>query len=351
MINIIKPNANERSTYIVQISLTDEDELPVTPLTLVWTLRDAAGAVVNGRENVEVESPQSAVYITLSGDDLLIDGYFSGRRILSLEGTYNSTLANGVAIRAAAAFDVDRLSKIGAGSGSVAALIERLSMWFSDPSMDKVGPQVRVALINEAKKKVIAAAPRHFLHELDVVFPGLTLDAEGAYDLGLLADSVEHGNLSLDGVRLTDGKFCRLISFEEWRQAKNRSRTYTERNPVYWRRGSRIYVEPTGTTIDLHYQRKTEDLYLDDSDASKNVNCELAEELQDLMVEYAAYWGLMYTLQEEKLASAAFQTYQMDLAALTGTATPTDSITNPEDHWNETGEVEYFPTIMNQYIP
>lgn len=352
MITTIKPNANERSTYVIRVDLTDEDGAAVTPLSLSWTLQDIAGAVVNEREDVVIDSPQSSNTLVLEGDDLLVDGFFSGRRIITFSGTYNSTLANGVSIAAAASFDIDRLTKTDAGSGSVTKLIERLSVWFSDPDMTSVVPQVRVQLLNEAKRKVLSAVPRHFKHDLDVVFPILTLDANGAYDLGLLADQVGNGNLSLDGVRLTGGKFCRLISFSEWRSAINSGTTFTASDPVYYRQGGKICVDPHDTTIDLHYQRKSEDLVLDETDETRNIDCMLADELQDLMVEYAAYWGLMYTINNPVMAKDAEKIYLKGLAALTGTSSPTDSVSNTsEDNSGSDGEASGFTMILNQYTP
>ncbi len=88
--------AVEQSSFIITADFTDEDGSPMTPVSLAWTLTNAAGAVINGREDVEVSSLSSQVNIALSGDDLaLSEGEKIGARILTLEGTYSSTITGG----------------------------------------------------------------------------------------------------------------------------------------------------------------------------------------------------------------------------------------------------------------
>ncbi|MBU2487950.1 MAG: hypothetical protein KKA60_01020 [Proteobacteria bacterium] len=87
-------HARERSSYVVRASFTDEEGSPVAPETLSWTLTDASGAVVNGRDSVSVAGPSSTENIVLSGDDLaLAQGRDKEARILTLTGTFHSDLA------------------------------------------------------------------------------------------------------------------------------------------------------------------------------------------------------------------------------------------------------------------
>jgi hypothetical protein len=84
--------ANEKSSYFVTVSFTDEEGQAVTPDTLIWTLTDSNGNVVNDREDVEI-TPDTSVTIVLSGDDLPHAPY-PGSLYLLVEATYTSSLGS-----------------------------------------------------------------------------------------------------------------------------------------------------------------------------------------------------------------------------------------------------------------
>ncbi len=89
-------HAVEQSSYIITADFTDEDGQPMTPASLVWTLTDTSGAVINSREDVAVTGLASQVNIVLSGNDLaLSEGETIAARILTLEGTYESAVTGG----------------------------------------------------------------------------------------------------------------------------------------------------------------------------------------------------------------------------------------------------------------
>jgi len=107
MATVLTLNAVDRSTYIITATFQDEDETPVTPDSLSWTLTNGLGGIVNNRENVVVVSPQETETFILSGDDLAFaDGKF--RRFI-IEATYSSTLGTGLPLRAQANFSVEDL--------------------------------------------------------------------------------------------------------------------------------------------------------------------------------------------------------------------------------------------------
>lgn len=101
--------AIEGSTFVVQVSFTNEDEDAVTPSAITWTLTDGSGAVVNSRSDVSVVTPASTINIVLSGDDLAVTGYTGQERILTVEATYTSALGSGLPLKAAARFIVEDL--------------------------------------------------------------------------------------------------------------------------------------------------------------------------------------------------------------------------------------------------
>lgn len=64
--------AIERSTYALTVGFADPDDTPITPTSIKWTLTDADGTVINGRDAVTVSTLASSVNVILSGDDLQI---------------------------------------------------------------------------------------------------------------------------------------------------------------------------------------------------------------------------------------------------------------------------------------
>lgn len=84
----------EGSTLPLVLAFTDEVGAALTFDTLVWSLRDAAGAIVNSRSAVASGTGPS-VAITLYGADLTI-GSAGVARIITLEGTFTSDLGSGL---------------------------------------------------------------------------------------------------------------------------------------------------------------------------------------------------------------------------------------------------------------
>ena len=103
--------AAEKSTYIVNAAFVDEDNSPVTPKTMTWTLTDSDGSVINAREDVVISSLSTDVDIVLSGLDLALQSGESlqALRILTLEGTYDSDAGTDLPLRAACKFTVEDL--------------------------------------------------------------------------------------------------------------------------------------------------------------------------------------------------------------------------------------------------
>lgn len=90
------PAAVEHSTFIVKIQFYDEENTPVIPETFFWTLTRGNGAVINDRENISRVVAATEETLLLSGDDLAIFPGDDYQRILTIHGTYYSTLGEDI---------------------------------------------------------------------------------------------------------------------------------------------------------------------------------------------------------------------------------------------------------------
>jgi len=98
----------EEGTAVVTVAFTDHDGIAVSPnaSTLTWTLTDTNGTVINLRTNVAITSA-SSVTIVLSGDDLAITRTTGAKRVITLEGLYNSTDGNNLPIKVQGIFNIE----------------------------------------------------------------------------------------------------------------------------------------------------------------------------------------------------------------------------------------------------
>lgn len=99
MPTVLPTKANEGSTYVVDAAFTDENDAPVTPNAVTWTLTNERGSVVNARLDV-VETPATTVSIVLQGADLIIPESARNKTKYKLkllvEGDYDSSLGSGL---------------------------------------------------------------------------------------------------------------------------------------------------------------------------------------------------------------------------------------------------------------
>jgi hypothetical protein len=99
--------AVEESTYVVAVAFLDEVGDEVIPETIVWSLTDLDGNVINSRSDVEVSPTAASINIVLSGDDLAISSTLD--RVVTVEATYNSAYGVDLPLRAAAKFSIENL--------------------------------------------------------------------------------------------------------------------------------------------------------------------------------------------------------------------------------------------------
>jgi hypothetical protein len=99
-------HANEQSTYVVDFNFTDEDEAPTIPNTLVWSLLNGEGAVINGRSTVSI-TPAASITIVCSGNDLKSSE--GSTRVVLIEATYDSDLGMDLPLRDTVTFQIANL--------------------------------------------------------------------------------------------------------------------------------------------------------------------------------------------------------------------------------------------------
>lgn len=107
---IITEKAKEKSTYTVRVAFIDEDDIAVVPNvgSLTWTLTDARGNTINSKSNVAITSA-STINIVLSGADLAVSNPDDLLRVVTVQGTYNSSLGNNLTLKDEVGFYIDDL--------------------------------------------------------------------------------------------------------------------------------------------------------------------------------------------------------------------------------------------------
>lgn len=97
--------AIEKSTYVITFTFADEDGNAVVPNSVVWTLTDQSGTVINSREQVSI-TPGASVDVVLSGDDLALSKNLMQKRVVVIEADYDSNAGNGLPLNDSATFSI-----------------------------------------------------------------------------------------------------------------------------------------------------------------------------------------------------------------------------------------------------
>jgi hypothetical protein len=86
----------EGNTVVIPCAFFDENGNTVTPTSIIWSLSDDNGDIVNFRLDQKIAVPAPAVNIVLSGNDVMRMVFDDLIRFLKVSGTYNSP--NGVGL-------------------------------------------------------------------------------------------------------------------------------------------------------------------------------------------------------------------------------------------------------------
>lgn len=318
--------ATELGTYIIDVTLLDEDGDSLAPATLSWSLKDVGGNVVNSREDVEIDPPTSSVTITLTGADLALTANRPAQRILSLSGTYTTALGVEAALTESATFIIAPLATSTNGR-DLDNMLAMMGVLLGDVDEGMFEPDQKVDMLNQGQNRTIDLVNKHALPELDEKALAKTLDDNGAFDLATLNYPILGGYAGVDIVRLTDGQSCRKTSKEEYRRHKDNSKTFNETEPIYYHEGSKIYVLPyENQTIDIHYRHEPAKMILA-TDSDNNVNCELATRTHDIVIGMA----VEDYVDESKPARRAYDRALNMIAHLNQSVTSTDSMLRSDE--------------------
>jgi hypothetical protein len=108
----IRQHAHEKSTRIIVVAFTDEDDFAVIPDDITWTLTNDQGTVINSHLD-EIVVPASTINIVLTGDDLaILSSEDNGKRCLLIEAIYNSTYGSGLTLKDEVWFNIDNLLNV-----------------------------------------------------------------------------------------------------------------------------------------------------------------------------------------------------------------------------------------------
>ena len=108
---MLSVRANEEGTIVITAAVTDAAGAAVAPTTMLYTLTDLDGTVINSVEDENIGTPEASEDIVLSGDDLPTDG--SDRELLLLVyGTYTSTEGAGLPFNEQVRFWVNDLKAV-----------------------------------------------------------------------------------------------------------------------------------------------------------------------------------------------------------------------------------------------
>ena len=132
-------------------------------------------------------------------------------------------------------------------------MVSLMSIKIGDTDHDICVIPLQIILLNRAQDFVVQKLERHLLGILGQCETEKALGASGEFDLTTLDETIFHYRKGLDGVRLTDGKFCNILSFQEYRHYVDIEKSFTADAPICYFRGDNVYVEER--TVDVHIRR------------------------------------------------------------------------------------------------
>ncbi len=107
---------------MITTSFLDEDSVAVIPTSILWSLSDLAGNIINEREDIDFEVDNglgtggtlaATIEIILTGDDLQIavDNDTVTRRLV-IKALYDSSLGTGLKLKNSCEFEVENLASV-----------------------------------------------------------------------------------------------------------------------------------------------------------------------------------------------------------------------------------------------
>ena len=90
--------SQEGNTVVIPCSFFDENGNAVVPTSIIWSLSDDNGNIVNFRLDQKIAVPAASVNIVLSGSDVMRMVFDDLIRYLKVSGTYNSSNGTGLTV-------------------------------------------------------------------------------------------------------------------------------------------------------------------------------------------------------------------------------------------------------------
>jgi hypothetical protein len=106
---ITLPKAIEKGTMAIIVSFVNENNQPIPPKTMTWTLTDMAGNIINSRHNISFGVMSTTLTAVLSGSDLTLTTTHDAKRVFTIEGTYDSDYGSNLPFNDQAVFTIQNL--------------------------------------------------------------------------------------------------------------------------------------------------------------------------------------------------------------------------------------------------
>ncbi len=169
---------------------------------------------------------------------------------------------------------------------TLSQMIDLAEVYFYELDREVVPAQMLI-LLNQAQEKLVSMLNRNIITDLDVTLLAQSLGSSGEFDLSGLTDTIWHGTQGIDGIKHTDGKFCSKISYGEYKIQSDHDNEFTDSFPIYYVRGTNIYVMPySDHTIDFYYREELTKMALGVAPAS-DTSCALNAMFHELIVGLA----------------------------------------------------------------
>jgi hypothetical protein len=109
---ITLPKAIENGTMVIIVSFTNENNQPIPPKTMTWTLTDMVGNIINSRHTIPFGVMSTTLTAVLSASDLALTTTHDAKRVFTIEGTYDSDYGTNLPFNDQATFTIQNLIHI-----------------------------------------------------------------------------------------------------------------------------------------------------------------------------------------------------------------------------------------------
>ena len=109
---VLKYRPAEQGTFALQLDFAAAAGTALPPNSAHWTLTDANGNIINGREDVEISTPAASENLVLSGLDLELDDPEDNVRVLLIKWTFSSDLGTDLPMHRQLCFEIENMVAI-----------------------------------------------------------------------------------------------------------------------------------------------------------------------------------------------------------------------------------------------